>query len=146
MLPITLIPFKSLGPFHFDSMYADYESKYEFEYVPADEEDEWDTYMCEEPAMEIYVDEGVVVAASCWESCIYMGKELIGMEIPAFEKFAGCKFDHKEKVDLGAEEGGIHTIYEFDDLGLQLWVREGEIVSVFAGPSLEEEDEDDDDL
>lgn len=130
------IPFKSVGPFQLETPIAEYTKKYRFDISPADDVEEWDTYLCQDPDIELYVEDGIVAAISCWEDCMYMGQNVIGMSIPEFEKFSGTKHDSVDNLDLG--EGEIYDVYEFDTLGLQAWVSFDTIVNVICGPDIME--------
>lgn len=135
---LILRPFHGIGPFDFNEPIAKYESPF-FLVKDTNEGDKYDVYSLEYPAADLYVQDGIIESINCYEECIYKGRNIIGMTIDEFIKF--YEILPIEDIDeLDFEEDNIpQYVYEFDQIGLQVWVKRGKILNVIASGVDDEE-------
>jgi hypothetical protein len=124
------IPRKKVGPFVFGSPIKQYIKKYRLSAVPEEYNPkvDWAVYSTDIDD-RIYVEEGRIVSVSCSSSFIYKEKELIGIPFGEILSYLNCQPDSVDKAELS---DGFQDIYEFDQLGLQLWVKEGDVISAIV--------------
>lgn len=68
----------------------------------------------------------------CYKYFIYKSKNLIGMSIEKFIEHTGERY-YGEIDTLDFEEDGLpQSVYEFEDIGAQVWVKNGKIVTIIA--------------
>ena len=79
----------------------------------------------------IFVEHNIVFSITSWEEFNYKGVNLIGQKFSDLENILNCTPDDEESFDL--DEGGIQRAYDYDDLGLQIWVRDSVIESATCG-------------
>ena len=131
------IPMKSVGPFKFGSLIQKYHEKFCLKRIP-DEYNEkvgWDVYGISDEDIRIYFEEGKIEAVSCETNCIYKDIDMIGMAIEELINILG-----NEPDVVGSEElsDGQQEVYDFDKLGLQLWVKKGIVVAAICNGSCDE--------
>ena len=93
------------------------------------------SYSFGETPMLAFTDENNrIESVHCATECLWRGANLIGMKLADFESLAGQS--HSDEVDhiwIGSDEDGqLQEVYEYDDLGLQIWVFAAVIVTVIA--------------
>ncbi len=140
-----LIPNISLGIFKFGNNIEKYIHQFDYEYSQVEPESDYYVYEFENPNIDVYVEEGLVESISCRKKCIYKGKNIIGMKIQEFINLSNA-FPDLNLTDTAytdEENKNIDNpqiIYEFENLGLQTWVKNSIIISVFCSPpEIEEE-------
>lgn len=121
------IPVKQVGPFIFGSPIEDYVEKYRLAHIPEEYNEVvgWVVYKINE-VDRVYAEEGRIVSVSCSSKCNYNGRDLIGTPIDLLPSILGTTHNSLETEELS---DGPQQVYDFDQLGLQLWVREGEVVT-----------------
>ncbi len=130
------IPFDCIGDFVLKSKISNYTKDFQFNYVPADDTTEWETYEEQHLNLSIYVENEIIQSISCNEECLYKGRNIIGMNIDEFMSF--YNIEPVGKVDkLYINDDETQDIYEFDDIGLQAWCSKGIIVTAIV--SIDEE-------
>ena len=78
-----------------------------------------------------YTDENDrVESIHCETVCLWRGMNLIGMNIAKFEELAGQS--HNGEIDHIQLTEQLQDVYEYDDLGLQIWGFNGTIVTIIA--------------
>ncbi len=115
------IPLKQIGPFVFGDPIGDYVEALNLSHIPEEynEKVNWEVYsLCSD--IRIYTEIGKIVAVSTSNFCVYKGYNIIGALISDVIKEIGIKPDSIEPEELS---DGIQAVYDFDDLGLQLWVK-----------------------
>jgi len=125
------IPLKSVGPFNFGSLIQKYYGKFCLKYIP-DEYNEkvgWDVYGISDEDIRIYFEEGKIEAVSCGINCIYNDMNMIGMKAEELISILGDKPDTVETEELS---DGLHEVYDFDNLGLQIWTKKGIVVTAIC--------------
>ena len=89
------------------------------------------TYSFSETPVVAFTDENKCIESIyCEEECLWRDANLIGMSIANFEKKAGRS--HDGEVDHVQLTEQLQDVYEYDDLGLQIWVFDGTIVTIIA--------------
>lgn len=132
-------PFQGIGEFKIGANIAPYMKKFALEFTPADSSTGWDTYELEHPEISISTEENVIVSIACYDECLYKGRNMIGMTIEEFLNYYELKSDG-EADELLFEEGDVEPqfVYEFDSIGLQVWVKKDHILNVIASGYIEE--------
>ncbi|MCZ4281965.1 hypothetical protein O4H49_14330 [Kiloniella laminariae] len=124
MIDCIWIPNISLGPFKLGEKISYYESTMGILLDP-DLEEEYNV-----PNSEIFLssENGLIDMIYSYETCFYKGTNIIGLSIQSVPRLLGCNAD---EVGSGVEydDGDIQYPYEFEDLGLRLWVRDNRVVS-----------------
>lgn len=134
------IPLERVGEFDLNAQISDYTEKFNFKYSPADESTDWETYSLENEGISLYVEENKIISIVCDEECLYKGRNIIGMNIDEFIN----SYDVNpigEIDELYVNENETQNIYEFDDIGLQVWCRDDEIVTVIVSAFTDEDEE-----
>jgi len=125
------IPFECIGDFFLKSNISNYTKDFEFKYTPVDDVTEWETYEELDLKLSLYVENEIIQSISCNEECLYNGRNIIGMEINDFMNFYDIE-PVGEVEKLYVDEDETQDVYEFDDIGLQVWCRNNIIVTVIA--------------
>ena len=137
----TLIPFKSVGPFRFGTKISDYLENSVYNYIQKKDPDEtnWDCYEIESPKLDIYVENGLIQSIACYKKCILNGKNIIKIKIGDFISHVNeyPDLNQTDAIFIGNEEKP-QVVYEFDKFGLQVWVKEGIIITVYCSPYIED--------
>jgi len=94
--------------------------------------------------VEIWIrgeDNDKIWTICCNVVCYWKGKNLIGMLYENFLVLAGKYPDNKsiEYVPISSDRGQNQTVYDFDGLGLQIWVWRDRIKTVLISKYEEEE-------
>ncbi|WP_020592810.1 hypothetical protein [Kiloniella laminariae] len=118
------IPNISLGPFKIGEKISYYESSMGV-YLDPDLEEEYNV-----PNSEIYLstEAGRINMIYSYETCFYKGINIIGLSIQNVPRLLGWNAD---EVGGGVEydNSDVQYPYEFEDLGLRLWVKDSRVVS-----------------
>lgn len=124
----------SLGKFKFRENITEYNlGKYAF--IPKDNEDDiWDTYNLDEPKISIFTDsEKNICSIRCNYKCYYEGQNLTGMAYADFLKLTNEVPNSEDLIYvIRAQKGQNQKVYDFDSLGLQIWVYRNKVVTVFC--------------
>lgn len=137
------VPTVRVGPVHFGDDIADHIKNMPIQACmdPFDENE----FLCygygeEEEPSYFLDDDGRVEDIVCFDGLIFQDTNLIGLPIDRVIELLGSDPDeYGEEVKHG--EGEIRTPVEFDNLGLQLWLRDG--IAVSAVVSVANVDDDD---
>lgn len=81
------------------------------------------------PDIDTYIDaeDGVIVSISSYEIFIFDNNNLIGMDTKDLNKALGYNPDEIGNQVLYGD-GDIQIPYDYNDLGLQLWISNGKVV------------------
>ncbi len=134
------IPLERVGEFELNTGICGYIENFNFKYSPIDESTEWETYSLENEEISLYVEDGKIVSIVCNEECLYKGRNIIGMNIDEFINFYDAK-PIGEIDKLYVNENETQDVYEFDDIGLQVWCKDDIIVTVIASAFTDEDEE-----
>lgn len=124
------IPFKSIGVFILNSDINKYLKNYIYEYTEVDEITGWDTYNIIGLNISLFTDSGKIVSMLCENECYYNNKNIIGVNIDDFMNFNNLQYTNEESLFVNNNEK--QNVYEFDSIGLQVWCKKNEIVTVIA--------------
>lgn len=125
------IPLEKVGEFYLNTKISDYTKKFSFQYSPADESTEWETYELENEGISLYIEDDKIISIVCNEECLYKGRNIIGMNIEEFINFYDVN-PVGEVDELYVNENEIQNVYDFDNIGLQVWCKQGTIKTVIA--------------
>lgn len=135
-------PFECIGEFVFGTSINDYKNEFKFTLYPKEGTNDCDKYNIDNPDLSLYVDENnLIESINCRDECLYKGRNLIGMTIEDFISHTGEKY-YGEIDILDYEDDGVpQYVYEFDDIGLQVWCKNNIIVTIIASPEILDEEE-----
>lgn len=134
------IPLERIGDFELNADICNYIENFDFEYSPADESTEWETYSLKNDDISLYVEDGKIVSIVCNEECIYNGRNIIGMNIDEFINF--YEVNPIGEIDkLYVNDNETQDVYDFDDIGLQIWCKDDIIVTVIASAFTDEDEQ-----
>lgn len=133
MQELLLKPFESVGVFCFNKKIIDYLNDYQFEIEIASEDEipKWDTYKLRDIGLEIYVENDLIISICCSKTLSYNGFELLRKNIDFIQKSINIIHDEKDYIFLNEEETA-HEVFEFNNLGLQIWQKDNVIDSIFC--------------
>ena len=122
-----LIPRHSLGIFVLGDLIDNYlDLPHDFEHIDIDFYDgyEHDDYYFYKQDVTVWTINNKIDSVRCSVECWWQGKNLIGMLYEDFEYLVQQKPDSEdcEYVPISDFRGQNQKIYNFDDLGLMLWV------------------------
>lgn len=124
-------PFENVGNFQINSNIKDYVHNYSFTFTPINDTTEWETYELVDEGIVIYVEKDLIISISCDTELLYKGRNIIGMNINEFINFSNFKPD--DFIDkLWVSDDEQQEVYEFFDIGLQVWCSDNVIVTVIA--------------
>ena len=130
MKPALLIPQVSVGDIKLEENIANYmdcqlEDSHSILGVP------YYVYSFVETPVLAFTDENRrIESIHCDVECLWRGVNLIGMNISDFENLAEQSHDGEiDHIDLTEQ---LQEVYEYDNLGLQIWVFAATIVTVIV--------------
>ncbi|AMR33687.1 hypothetical protein A0256_20755 [Mucilaginibacter sp. PAMC 26640] len=133
MIHALLVPNISVGDFKIGDTIKNYLHKSPTLYLKKDEYIE-NLYAFKEPPVDVFVDDlNNITNITCSFECIWKGQNLISMDYYEFLKLSKTIPDSFEKIYLLINNRGQNqTVYTFENFGLQIWVWNGNIVTVSA--------------
>lgn len=130
-----LIPNVSFGNILFGDNIKNYSDR-QYEYSDTIGKDAYSSYSFRETPVSAYVDkDGMIESISCKTECIWEGVDLIGLAYKRFNLLCPKPIAHNDRVWVYLNEDQDEQeqdVYEYDELGLQLWVFDGTIVTALA--------------
>lgn len=90
-------------------------------------------YSVNNPKITLYVSNGKIDFIGCYEELLYNGINLIGITIEVFSSILDTTYTEVDLVDFEADELPQY-IYEFESVGLQVWVKgnKGKVISIMV--------------
>lgn len=128
MIKFDIIPKERVGPFLFGSKIKEYSIlpiiRVDEEY---DEETGWISYKLKDRDIRIYVENEKIIAVAIYDECFFQGKNLIGIDINKLNKIINVEPNNYDKMEL---DTGSKEVFDYDTLGIQVYVVEGMIDSI----------------
>ncbi|MCP4350392.1 MAG: hypothetical protein GY795_33405 [Desulfobacterales bacterium] len=133
------IPLKSVGQFVFGTPIDEYYKKFSLKPIPEEyyEGVGWEVFGISGEDLRLYFEKGRLKAVLCKESCLYRGMNLIGMAIEEVTDMLNEEPDIMEPEELS---DGWQEVYDFENLGLQLWVKKGTVVTAICSDICSDEE------
>ncbi len=129
---IYLVPFERVAEFEFNSDIKQYFNKYKFNFTPVEDITDFEIYEIEDFGISLYVENNIIDSIDCIYECLYKGRNIIGMDIDEFINYYDVS-PSNEVDPIYVSNTELQHVYEFDELGLQIWCNQNnEIVSVIA--------------
>jgi hypothetical protein len=128
MKKYEIIPNKSVGEFKLNDDISIYLKKYDFEYLRFDDIIVSEMYLLEDEGITLSVEDNKIDSISCEKNCYLNGKNIIGMNINEFIKLIDAKPDEIET--LYVTDTDTQDVYDFEDLGFQVWCDKDTIVEI----------------
>jgi hypothetical protein len=123
MKNLNLVPNKSIGIFNIRDKINKYiylshtKTEHKEKYLS------YDSYDFQNMNIILWVEKGIIVSAFCEKECYWKGQNLIKMPINLFLSFYNVKPNSTESAYVLVNgRGQNQMLYEFEDLGLQIWV------------------------
>ena len=135
---IELVPLKKVGVFIFNDDIRNY-SDYGLKIERSLDKTGWDTYRLEKDGVIIHTENNLIVSIACYNYCYLKNQNVINMKVGDFVNLNKVYPDlnQTDTIFLNEEEYP-HIVYEFETLGMQIWVKKGVIDTVFCAPLIEE--------
>ena len=131
MKEYTVIPFVSVGVFKFDTPIKEYLQNSLYSYTQQGvQENGYDYYSIIEPQLSITCENGNITAIMCHKCCYINNRNLIGLSLSQCKKILNAEPDSYDFIQVGYDDEKPQTVYDFDSLGLQIWVANQKVVSV----------------
>jgi hypothetical protein len=125
------LPRVGLGPFKLGENIQKFKHNYDF--VLLDEEDttNWDSYKLSELDIYIDVEDDIIKSIHSDKYFCYKGINLIGLTLEEFnQQLSQFSAEIGEYVEF--DNGDIQTPYDYDEVGLQVWLSNNKVVSVIC--------------
>ena len=121
------VPLENIGPFKFGDKIYNYVAHYPLTHIPEEynEKVNWDVYEYPHKGLRIFSENGQIVAISSETILIYNDVNIIGM---AKEKVGDILLAEPDVIEQEELIEGPQDVYDYDDLGLQLWVKDNVII------------------
>lgn len=129
----TWKPNVRVGSFKFGATDIDTSLDNEYYFEPCDNATGWDTHFFPTWGVNVYTDseKNIIQAIKCENSCIMNDTDIVGLMIQEFFSIIGQEFDTKDSIEMPMDST-VQDIYDYDDLNLQIWVKNGVIVTVIV--------------
>jgi hypothetical protein len=116
----------------------------EYEFFSKEKDSQSNHYIIKDMGVSLIDnDKGEIEDIICDENCIYKGRNIIGMTIEEFISHTAEKYYGEVDVADFEDDDIPQYIYEFEDIGLQVWEKgkAGKIVTVIVSLPYAEEDD-----
>jgi hypothetical protein len=135
----TVIPNVSVGPFRFNDPIESYLNRFRFSVSPEDELG-FKTYDIDDPETTLFVKKGRIDFIGLYDLCYLKDQNIIGLTVDEFMASTNAKYYGAVDVADFEEDDIPQYIYDFEDLGLQIWTKGegGKIVTVIASEYVSE--------
>lgn len=135
-----LDPGYSVGPFRLGDHIGPYCKQFDFEIETIGERDPTTFYSIGDDFTITLDDDGRIEALHCHGELLYRGANLIGMSLQQLEVHTDTTYVG-EPDSLNWEDDDIpQIVYEFETLGLQVWIKREIVVTIIASTIWEEVD------
>lgn len=134
MTKFNFIPFKRIGEFQLGMLMKQHTRISEFNFEKDKDATSWDIYYNYDLGISIYTESitSKIVSIAAYKECYYNGENIMGLSLEKFVSLTKEKY-YGEPDCLDFEEDNIpQYVYEFEDIGLQVWVKNNKIVTVIA--------------
>lgn len=124
-------PRKQLGPFEFGAFFnKDLLENYSVVEVPEEYNSsvDWTVYKFNQDG-RVFLEDDKIVSILSTSEVFYHDKNLVGMQIDQIINLLDSEPDSIESEEMS---DGVEYVYEFEQLGLQLWISEGVVVTVIV--------------
>lgn len=135
-MKVILEPNSGVSSFVVGGHIKEYLEIYPYKLKRAKGEESWDEYVFFDDQIEVYVSKntGIIETIGCRDSCIYKSVELIGLGFDEFLLLINKNREKLEKDVLWVSDTEQQTVYEIEDMLLQVWVtQDGLINTIFIG-------------
>ena len=120
-------PFISVGDYKLGVNVKDFLKKKDYWiYYPPYKDLNGEDYKDEIDGITLGVENEKIISITCSKECIYKGENLIGMPINKFMKKFNLQPDEIDKLWVSDDEQ--EDVYNFDDLGIMVWVDKNGII------------------
>ncbi|MFB6340996.1 hypothetical protein ACE1ET_04715 [Saccharicrinis sp. FJH62] len=133
---VELIPFNRVGLFVFNENIEAY-SEFDFSFTKSDDVTNWDGYELEDEGLDIYTEKNCIVSIACRKELFFKGTNLIGLSFNTFtRKFKLKPSGETDQIYMPVNDD-YQEVIEFDEIGIQIWLSENKILTVFCSPKVD---------
>lgn len=119
----TLIPNISVGDIILKDDITKYLNKKYTVHKKETEPLEYDSYDFYDDGIDVWTENNVIESICCRHTCYWKGRNLIRMNFNVFLSQYGIIYDSKDELFMRVgEHFQTQKVYDFDKLGLQIWV------------------------
>jgi len=124
------IPLKGVGLLKFGTSIDQFVQDGTAVFIDTSDSTGWSTYAYDNESLRINVERGKIVSIACYEQCLLNETDLIGLDFELIERILGCATEVNPDVLLINEDP--QEVFEFDNVGAQVWVKNGRVVTVIC--------------
>lgn len=130
---LDFVPFKSIGFFQLGGNISQYKDLlFNWEFEPVDKYGK-EYYKSSDDNLMIAVRNHIIESIFCYKEICYNSINLIGLSIQEFKELLNVEpIGEVDKYDF-EDDNQPQFVYEFDSIGLQVWEKNGVIVTIIAG-------------
>ena len=123
MTEIAWVPLRGVDTFEFGSPIQPYleDGLLLLDVDPSDQTG-WDSYDVVGADLRLYAENDIVVAILCQDSCVLNGCNLIDRSFDDVKRLLGCEPTERRDDQLLVGDDR-QEVYEFENLGAQIWVK-----------------------
>lgn len=125
-----LVPRHQVGDFKLNEDISFYIEKFNLSQKPSEDNTGWTVYDFD-TNISLFVEDGKIESISCTEECLYKGGNMIGMSFETFLSYYKIKPEGPPDI-LYVNDDEVQNVYEFDEIGLQIWCDENYIKTVIV--------------
>ncbi|GGH20542.1 hypothetical protein GCM10011418_25840 [Sphingobacterium alkalisoli] len=123
MIPV-LVLFKQVGDFILGDSIKEYLDRFEFS-IDDMSDDKVTPVICytfSNPEITLFVEiDGIIDYIECYEELLYKGVNLIGLSVQQFSNHVEDDYSDEDRLYVNEED--VRYVYEFNQVGLQVWAK-----------------------
>lgn len=124
-------PRVGLGPFKVGENIDKYKSEFGLIFLDEQDNTNWDSYKLPELDIFIDVENEIIESIHSDKYFCYKGVNLIGLTLEELnQKLPQTRAEIDDCVEF--DDGDIQTPYDYDELGLQVWLSNNRVVSIIC--------------
>lgn len=129
---LEFTPWQSVGIFKFDDDVTNYQHELDdWIFEPTDKYGN-EHYKTQDDTRIISIYKGKIGSIFCYDMLTHQGVNLIGLTIDEFSKHLNATYiGNPEEIDF-EDDGYPQTIYDFEDIGARVWVKQGKIITIIV--------------
>lgn len=130
---MNFIPFCCVGEFEFERTILDYPIlRLNWIFEPADEFCK-EYYHRPDGGVILAVRHQIIESIFCYDEIVFNGVNLIGLTISELQILMNTQYVGTVDVLDFEDDGYPQSVYDFDEVGLQVWEKQGKVITIIAG-------------
>ena len=128
------VPLHSVGSFLLGDNINNYLDKFNLQLVDIEDDVvDWVSYELLESDVVVHTEQSKIISIACYKHFFYKRINLIGLTLGEITKIIKKHPDKVDKITVCNDEPP-QLVYEFNSLELQLWFKDGLLVTAFCFP------------